>query len=239
MSRSKKSPDPEVDRGRGAVVLPDVNALDTHIDPVAPAHPPGERPEPKARFEAVVRKDGKVVIPASMISPVMSLLGSWWSEQPVGNVDEAADAEVNTDTSGRGDRCSGQFIPVRPEQRDFTTDEWRTYADTREWPVRLYFRSEAELANFMARRGAPKETEAERLPRFMTVKAYAAHRTLSESTIEVCIREGMPLTGKGHRRRVPVADADEWFRAVGRDRSDPMTLARTNATKAARRRKVG
>ncbi|MCE7894356.1 MAG: hypothetical protein DYH12_32430 [Sorangiineae bacterium PRO1] len=142
---------------------------------------------------------------------------------------------------GGADRPSvHQFIPVRPEQRDFTTDEWRTYADTREWPVRLYFRSETELASFMASRGARNVTEAEPLPFFMTVKEYAAHRTLSESTIEVCIREGMPLAGKGHRRRVPVAEADEWFRAVGRDRSDPMTLAKTNATRtAARRRKVG
>jgi hypothetical protein len=134
------------------------------------------------------------------------------------------------------------YAVVRPQQPEFTTDEWQTYAETKRWPVRVYFKDELEMARFLAKRegNAPQASQApERSRLFMTVKEYAAHRTLSESTIEVCIREGMPLSGKAHRRRVPVAEADEWFRAVGRDRSDPMALAKTNAARATRRKKGG
>lgn len=195
---------------------------------------------PRARFEARIDQDGSVTLPLRLVAPVMAAVFGSQDQAPPQQVATAKDPGDATLGLGGADRASvDQFIPVRPEQRDFTTDEWRTYADTREWPVRLYFRSETELANFMASREARSATEAEPLPPFMTVKAYAAHRTLSESTIEVCIREGMPLTGKGHRRRVPVGDADEWFRAVGRDHRDPTKLAKTNAAKAARTRKVG
>ncbi|MBI3201614.1 MAG: hypothetical protein HYZ29_08735 [Myxococcales bacterium] len=51
-------------------------------DPVAPAPPPGDRPEPRARFEARIRKDGSVVIPTEMIAPVMSSVLGWWRDQP-------------------------------------------------------------------------------------------------------------------------------------------------------------
>lgn len=79
---SKRPPAAEVNRGRGAVVLPDVNAPVTNIDPVAPAPPPGDRPEPKARFEARVGKDGTVTIPASLIAPAMAAVLGWWRDQP-------------------------------------------------------------------------------------------------------------------------------------------------------------
>jgi hypothetical protein len=71
-----------VDRDPGPDVLPPMDrssALD-HLDPVAPE--PRESPEhPKARWEARIQPDGSVVIPAELISPVMSMVGSWWSGQ--------------------------------------------------------------------------------------------------------------------------------------------------------------
>ncbi len=71
----------EVDRDGPPVVLPDVTAS-THIaDPVAPAAPE-PRPPPRLTFEAKIDGDGSVVIPASLISPVMSMVGGWWREHP-------------------------------------------------------------------------------------------------------------------------------------------------------------
>lgn len=51
-------------------------------DPVAPAPLLVDRPAPTARFEAKVLKNGKVELPLELVGPVMSLLGSWWREQP-------------------------------------------------------------------------------------------------------------------------------------------------------------
>lgn len=36
---------------------------------------------PKARFEARIGKDGSVVLPESLLSPVMTMIGAWLSEQ--------------------------------------------------------------------------------------------------------------------------------------------------------------
>lgn len=71
----------EVDRGGGPVVLPGVDNphIPNHV--VAPA-PPDPGSQPRARFEARVLRNGKVELPLELLSPVMSLLGSWWREQP-------------------------------------------------------------------------------------------------------------------------------------------------------------
>lgn len=70
----------DVDRGTPPVVLPDVNApAEASIDPVATA-PREARPEPRARFEARIREDGSVVLPESLLSPVMTMIGAWLSE---------------------------------------------------------------------------------------------------------------------------------------------------------------
>ncbi|GMV17102.1 MAG: hypothetical protein AMXMBFR56_53260 [Polyangiaceae bacterium] len=71
----------EVDRDAPSDVLPTVNALNVnYIDPVAPA-PPSPRPEPRARFEARIRPDGAVSVPADLITPVLGAVLGWWRDQ--------------------------------------------------------------------------------------------------------------------------------------------------------------
>jgi excisionase family DNA binding protein len=46
----------------------------------------------------------------------------------------------------------------------------------------------------------------------VTVSAYAEHLGLSKRTIENLIREGLPLVGRGRRRRIPIVEADAWMK---------------------------
>ena len=52
-------------------------------------------------------------------------------------------------------------------------------------------------------------------PTFMKVKEYAEYRGFSKRTIEMRLRDGMPIEGQGRYRRVNVKKADEWFEQRG------------------------
>lgn len=90
-----ETPDPAVDPDRGDGVLQKMDhahALDEHVacpDDAAPA-PTTPPVRPRARWEARIRHDGSVVIPASMISPVMGAVLGWWSSMDPSAADQAA-----------------------------------------------------------------------------------------------------------------------------------------------------
>jgi excisionase family DNA binding protein len=61
--------------------------------------------------------------------------------------------------------------------------------------------------------------EASRAPNaektFMSVREYAVHVGYSKRTVENLIGHGLPLSGTGRLRRVPVAEADKWLKQGG------------------------
>jgi len=70
---------------------------------------------------------------------------------------------------------------------------------------------------------------------YMKVKQYADYARYSKSSIENFIKEGMPLAGKGTRRRVCVAEADQWLRQNrGRPEDDAASGATTDVGERAR-----
>jgi hypothetical protein len=67
---------------------------------------------------------------------------------------------------------------------------------------------------------------------FMTVSEYAAHVGFSKRTIENLIGRGLPLSGSGRLRRVPVVEADAWLRE-GRAEDALERRARLDARRSA------
>ncbi len=79
-------------------------------------------------------------------------------------------------------------------------------------------RKRPELADelrsaFAAPRVAPTPPKA-----FASVAEYAEHVGYSKRTIETLIRRGLPISGSGRLRRVPVVEADQWLREGGTDK---------------------
>jgi hypothetical protein len=72
---------PKVDPSTPGSVPPDVDSSVSPSTPVPPEAPTGA---PRVTWEARVRPDGSVVIPVSLISPVMGVVLGWWRGQPHG-----------------------------------------------------------------------------------------------------------------------------------------------------------
>lgn len=74
----------------------------------------------------------------------------------------------------------------------------------------------------LERRRAEKSGDATPAPepRWMTIKAYAAARSISERTIHEYLKAGMPSVGAGRMRRIVVFAANEWIRKNAGKRAD-------------------
>lgn len=63
---------------------------------------------------------------------------------------------------------------------------------------------------------------------FMKVADYADRVGVCKRTVENWISDGLPIVGAGRLRRVPVDEADTWFRNLGKD-EDIVERARQKA----------
>jgi len=68
---------------------------------------------------------------------------------------------------------------------------------------------------------------------FMKVAEFAQHIGMCKRSVENMVTEGLPIVGKGRRRRVPVAEAVSWVRAGGAD-AEIEKRARFDANRASR-----
>lgn len=106
---------PTVDPGCGLVVLPDVNAPITHIDPIAPA-PPEPRSEPRKRWPVrILRRDGTVELPLELMAPVMGAVLSWWRDHP--DTDPKAPPSSAVQAQGISGVLDGVAAVLRAELR--------------------------------------------------------------------------------------------------------------------------
>jgi excisionase family DNA binding protein len=94
--------------------------------------------------------------------------------------------------------------------------------------VRREAREEARRVSVETLAALPKPEPAP-VVLYMRTGEYAKRRALSKRTIETLIREGLPVTGRGRLRRIPVARADEWLERRGALDDDARERSRVGA----------
>lgn len=89
----------------------------------------------------------------------------------------------------------------------------------------------AEIRKILA---PPIEAVGDTVPEFMKVAEFAQHIGMCKRSVENMVTEGLPIVGKGRRRRVPVAEAVAWIRTGGAD-AEIEKRAQLDASRALRR----
>jgi hypothetical protein len=104
---------PGVDRSTPGNVPPDVDSSVSSSVQVPPEASSSRAP--RAAWEARVRPDGSVVIPASLISPIMGAVVGWWREQTQGIAEQRA--TVGDPETERALVSGGSAVPSKPTRR--------------------------------------------------------------------------------------------------------------------------